>query len=1771
MYEEIQTLDLSHTSGVFSLSLGDGSGVRQDLHAWGLFEALSNRQSFNFTAADCNGLTAYTPGPADNRKFRVSFNLGSGWEALPIQTINYIPMSIQTYAVGGFPASSLFRVEDGGAVGNVAALTTTQYDNLVSLADGSSSVYEKSGQLGGSAIPPSLTSGQSFVSDGSGGWVASTPLTSETDPNVQAFAKASLPTCGTGEVLKSDGTTLSCVPDSGGWSAVDATDTVKGIVVVPTSGGLEVSLGAVGLPDQTLTPGSFSKVTVNQKGIVTSGGTLAESDIPPLTTSGKVSGDAITSGEMGGSASINTSGNIVTTGSMATGSLTSDGDISVTGTGGKVSSTYGSFRRLLLLDDQASPHHVEVRAPDLLSADYTLTLPGSLGSANQVLGMNNAGTALENKSITAGSGVSITHSAGGIEISASGSGGTVTSVTGTANEITVGGTSTDPVIGLGDLAVSPAGTFGSATTTPTITVDSKGRVTGVTESTISIPQDAADIANTPNAPVGGISATDVQAAMNELDAEKVSKAGDTMTGALILPSNGLVVGSGQLVVNGGHVGIGTMNPAYPLSVTGDIYSSTGVFRSGANNTYSFTSTGNFKIDASSGGGGELAYRYGGGGGWYHSFYTGSSSTVPVLRARDGGIDAIATTTVQFPLRVFENSNALLVVKGDGNVGIGTTSPQSELDVSGTVRAHEICDETGSNCKDISSGWSGGGGTVTSVTGTTPIQVTTGTSTPVISVDDATESSKGVVTLATDSETTAGKAVQANDSRLSSISGKLEDDLAQYKVFVGDASNKASAGWFGLANLRTPLGGQQFNDSSNCTSSQTLTWSSATDTLTCVDISLTKSQISDFPALGTAAAENVGVSAGNVVQLDSSGKLPALDGSQLTNLPSVDYDTTYFKQDGNSFGEAATLGTNDMQGLNFKTNGALRMMFTSSGALGIGTTSPTANLQLNVAGGVPLRISKNGGNLVDISYDGSDNPLIRAASGKTLGLGANNSGSHLVIDTTGYVGIGTTAPSHLLDINGSWAFRHPATSNLVTSYDALTDGNYKLSQSTTLGSSGGWGGGYSWIVGFGGGDARRGASLSTLSSTGNALFAVGAYTGANLQSLSSAYSNPGFAALTNASSGNRYALVGTLGTNLSKTLDEGNYIALNSLAGASGLIGVTFGTQYRPVASGYSSDFVLRTTNENNTLTEKFRIKGTSGNVGIGTTAPSVSLDVGNKTDAIRLPAGTTAEQPSTSENGMIRYNSDNNKFEAYENGAWTNMIGGNSSSASSVAASAGSAALPSISFGSDTDTGLYSSGADSIGISAGGAKVWDITTSGIVSSTAGGATIKTSAGSASAPTFSFKGDEDTGWYLAAPDTLAATTAGTERVRIDSNGNVGIGTTAPTRTLDLGGAIQFSSANNVATTADMYLSANGMIAAQTGLYLNSGAGGSFGDIFLGSGTETSAATPNMTIKYNGNVGIGTTAPEARLEVAPGSFSGTATPLRSAITAKISPSSSNGYYIFRGIGGTTFAGGTVYGLNLDLTGGTTGKNYGVYVDGESSNYFSGNVGIGTTNPITKLHIAVSTPGGNGLGIEGSSITTASPTIRLYNGATPVLSLGAAMLNNHYIAGTVVGDGVLYTHSVNSLIFGTNMSENMRITPAGNVGIGTTAPSEMLDVNGNIKGTQLCIGADCRSAWPSSGSGTLTLVSKTTDFTVTTGDLGKVFVVNNAANATVTLPSASTAGSGFHVTIKRIGAGNLYINPTLDACGTSLLNGKGSVAVVSTGSAWISLNASSLTCGP
>ena len=60
------------------------------------------------------------------------------------------------------------------------------------------------------------------------------------------------------------------------------------------------------------------------------------------------------------------------------------------------------------------------------------------------------------------------------------------------------------------------------------------------------------------------------------------------------------------------------------------------------------------------------------------------------------------------------------------------------------------------------------------------------------------------------------------------------------------------------------------------------------------------------------------------------------------------------------------------------------------------------------------------------------------------------------------------------------------------------------------------------------------------------------------------------------------------------------------------------------------------------------------------------------------------------------------------------------------------------------------------------------------------------AGTAAAPAITTTGDTNTGVFFPAADTIAFSEGGAEAVRIDSSGNVGIGTTSPAYKLDVAG-------------------------------------------------------------------------------------------------------------------------------------------------------------------------------------------------------------------------------------------------------------------------------------------------------------------------------------------------------------------------------------------------
>lgn len=123
---------------------------------------------------------------------------------------------------------------------------------------------------------------------------------------------------------------------------------------------------------------------------------------------------------------------------------------------------------------------------------------------------------------------------------------------------------------------------------------------------------------------------------------------------------------------------------------------------------------------------------------------------------------------------------------------------------------------------------------------------------------------------------------------------------------------------------------------------------------------------------------------------------------------------------------------------------------------------------------------------------------------------------------------------------------------------------------------------------------------------------------------------------------------------------------------------------------------------------------------------------------------------------------------------------------------------------------------------------------------------------------------------------------------------------------------------------------------------------------------------------------------------------------------------------------------------------------------SNTNSGNVGIGTPMPTALLEIRRSQNAGTTVIIDNPFTTnpnSAYSGIFLKQGGANRFFLGSINDNNNIHFG---GSGaVQFWNFTNApILFSTNNAEAMRLTGAGNLGIGTASPTERLEVNGNIK---------------------------------------------------------------------------------------------------------------------
>jgi hypothetical protein len=163
-----------------------------------------------------------------------------------------------------------------------------------------------------------------------------------------------------------------------------------------------------------------------------------------------------------------------------------------------------------------------------------------------------------------------------------------------------------------------------------------------------------------------------------------------------------------------------------------------------------------------------------------------------------------------------------------------------------------------------------------------------------------------------------------------------------------------------------------------------------------------------------------------------------------------------------------------------------------------------------------------------------------------------------------------------------------------------------------------------------------------------------------------------------------------------------------------------------------------------------------------------------------------------------------------------------------------------------------------------------ITISGGTNLTVSG-TAEFASGTVSSPGITFIDDNNTGIYEPAADTVAITTAATERLRVDNSGNVGIGTTSPSSYNSSANALVINT-NSGGTGLTISSLETNKAAATTSIFFADGTTGdeAYRGIVRYHHNDDAmqlwtAGSERLRIDSSGNVGIGTTSPASQMHL------------------------------------------------------------------------------------------------------------------------------------------------------------------------------------------------------------------------------------------------------------------------------------------------------------------
>jgi hypothetical protein len=294
---------------------------------------------------------------------------------------------------------------------------------------------------------------------------------------------------------------------------------------------------------------------------------------------------------------------------------------------------------------------------------------------------------------------------------------------------------------------------------------------------------------------------------------------------------------------------------------------------------------------------------------------------------------------------------------------------------------------------------------------------------------------------------------------------------------------------------------------------------------------------------------------------------------------------------------------------------------------------------------------------------------------------------------------------------------------------------------------------------------------------------------------------------------------------------------------------------------------------------------------------------------------------------------------------------------------------------------------------------------------------------------------------------------------NASGNLVVGTTTG-GTITLTRESESYAQNDLIGRIDWFNEDNSNEGQNVAAYIGAYAAGSLGDdAYLTFNTVAASsagadAGESMRIDSSGNVGIGTSSPSNKFHVNSGTTD---------TVALFQSSDSQAYIAWEDSTTSTAFRAGVLGDNFILG---TSANERMRIDA------SGNVGIGTTSPIGKLSVSggITKDGGEcNLAVASSNPSSIPATITQDSSASTLQVFSGGMGSTSQRGGQIDFIAGAASSNAGTLLFrtgtsagGTSQTERMRITSSGNVGIGTSSPSRLLDVYSNSAQSDLAITA-------------------------------------------------------------------------------------------------------------